>query len=93
MSEISAKCECRNFVCEPIREVEDGVLVPSENIRIRFHKNAFGRIDYSDIIETGIVNCEIKEYGQHKAVLPRKLGAVSLKRITDEFMEEMGWEL
>lgn len=86
------KCECRRFVCEPIREVEDGVLVPSNKLRIRFHKNEFGHIDYSDIIESSVVTCEIKEAGQHKALQPRLLGAVSLKAITDDFIEAKGWK-
>lgn len=88
---IEAKCECSRFVCEPIREVENGVLVPSNKLRIRFHKNEAGHIDYSDIIESGLVDCEIKEAGQHKALQPRLLGSVSLKAITKEYMEAKGW--
>lgn len=91
MTEITPKCECRRFVCEPIREVEDGILVPSDKMRIRFHKSELGHIDYSDIIESGVVTCEIKEAGQHKALQPRLLGAISLKAITNEFIEAKGW--
>ena len=91
MTEIMPTCECRRFICEPIMEFEDGEPKPSETTRIRFHKNGSGHIDGSDVIEKGVVNCEIKEAGRYKAAIVYKIGAVTMKSITEEFMDMKGW--
>jgi len=88
MSEIIPRCECRRFICEPIQEFVNGENRDS-NIRIRLHKNESGRIDHTQIIESNIVDCEIKEAGQHAAIT-RHMGELSIKNITKEFMEARG---
>lgn len=90
MTEQMPTCECRRFICEPIQEYVDGEKSGNPTLRLRSHKNENGLIDHTQIIESNIVDCEIKEAGQFAAV-NRHLGQLSIKKITEEFMYMKGW--
>lgn len=87
-------CECRRFTCVAVEEFFNGEIKPSQTSRIRLHKNEIsGRIDGSDIVESGIVTCEIKEAGQFAGKdVVRHMGELSLKKITKSFMIDKGME-
>lgn len=85
------KCECERFICAPVQEFVDGEQVDSDRLRVRFDKGESGHITGSNIIETGLVDCEIKHAGQiARKIICRSMGELSIKQITKDFMVERG---